>query len=140
MQLDGFGDLAANGIDGIQRSRGFLKDVGDAAAADGAQALKIHFENVLSTENDVALDDFCRRFGKQAGKGKRRNAFSASALSHDGKRRPFLQRKGDILHGIDEPLVGAKSDRELMDFEQIGRGHFFSERVSDAWRKASPAR
>ena len=38
MQPDGFGDLAANGIDGIQRSGGFLKDLGDAAATHRPQA------------------------------------------------------------------------------------------------------
>ena len=53
---------------------------------------------------------------------------------------PSFKRKGDVFDRLDGTIIGVEADGKLADFKQIGSGHFFSERVSDAWRSASPAR
>ena len=56
-----------------------------SSAVAATDAGRVQAFLVQRAGDDVAVDDFCRRLGKQAGKGKRRYALPAAALSDDGK-------------------------------------------------------
>src|SRR6478672_2501 len=140
VQLDSFRKLAPNRVDGIQRGRWFLEDVGDASASDVSQAFGSHSEDGFAAEGNLPADDLRGRCGQKAGQGKRGHTFSTPAFPDDGQRLSLVDRKGDVLYRLHEAVFAAKADGKLADIEQLGSGHVFWERVSEAWRSASPAR
>ena len=67
VELNCFGDLAADRIDGIERSGRFLKNVGDTSAADAAEMFYVHLENMFTAKNDIPVENFRRRLREASG-------------------------------------------------------------------------
>ncbi len=76
MDADGFGDLLADGEDGIQRGHRFLKHHGDATAAEAADFFVGHGEDVVAVKADVAGDASVLR--EQTEDGERGDGFAGA--------------------------------------------------------------
>ena len=50
VEVEGLGDLASDGEDGIERGGWFLKDVGDLGASNGAEVTGGHFQDIVAVE------------------------------------------------------------------------------------------
>src|SRR5437016_3543220 len=57
MQLERLGDLPADGEDRIQARHRVLEDHRDVVAADAPDLVVVHLQDVLTVEDDRALDD-----------------------------------------------------------------------------------
>jgi hypothetical protein len=88
----------------IERGHRILEDHGDLTAADLADLLGRHAEQVPAPEECFSSDHFPRRRLDQAENGQHRHALSASAFSDDPDRFPLLQREGDPIDGMDDPF------------------------------------
>ena len=119
VEADPFGDLAADGIHRVERSGGFLKNIGDPAAADQADLPGRHLQDVPAEEKDFAARVFGGRARDQAGEREGGDAFPAAALADDRQRVAFLHRKRNIFDGLDGAVFGAEPDGEVVDFEKV---------------------
>ena len=117
-----------------------MADLGDLAAADGAQAVGAHGQDAFAFEKNIAIGKLGGRDREEPGEGEGGHAFAAAAFAHDGEGGALFEREGDVFYGIDRAVFGAEADGEIADFEQVDHDYFLSERVSAAWRRASPAR
>ena len=90
VQLNCFGDLAADGIDRVERRGRFLKDVGDTSATDGAKVFYVHLENMFAAKNDIAVENLRRRLRQQAGQREGGDALATSAFADNRQGGSFF--------------------------------------------------
>ena len=108
VDADGFGNLAANGKDRVQRGHRILDNQGDAAAAHFAHLMLGKLEQVLAFQSDAAADDFPGRRRHQAHQGKHRNRLSAARLADDAQSLAPAQLETDPVHRLDRTPTGAE--------------------------------
>jgi hypothetical protein len=130
-----FGDLAADGHDGVERGHGLLKDHGDGAAAMAAHGVFAQGEEiggggfVVAPENAAGEVRGGRKKPQQgeAGRGFARAGFADEAEGFAGG-----DGEGDAVHGF----VRAEGDAEGFDAEQWVR-HSLRREYCAAMKRAS---
>src|SRR5438045_3499246 len=80
MKLERFGDLPADGEDRIQAGHGVLEDHRDVVAADAPDLVVVHLQDVLTVEDDRALDDAAGGLRNETHQRERGDRFPASGL------------------------------------------------------------
>ena len=118
MELDGFGELAVEGEDGVEGGHGFLEDHGHFGAPDAAHIVHIDFEDVLAVEEDFAGDGASGWVGDEAHQGEGADAFAAAAFAHEAEGFAGEDFVGDVVHGFDDAFVGEEVGLEVFDFKQ----------------------
>lgn len=122
MREDGFGDLAADAHDRVERGHGLLEDHGDGAAAVGAHLVFAEGEQVfgvrvgLAGELEAAGDG--GRGRKQAEDGERGGGLAGAGLADEADGFAGGNVEGDAVDGF----VAGEGDAEIADGEQRGRG------------------
>ena len=99
VEHEGFCDLVADAVHGVEGAEGLLKDDTDLTAAQLAQAVVGHFENVFTIKHDAPAQDFGGRLGQQAYKAHGGDAFTAAAFSHNAYAFAAGDIKADIIYG-----------------------------------------
>ena len=139
VQTHGLGNLAAHGVNRIERRARILENVGDLAAAQFAQLRRVHGEDILSVEKNFAAFDVGRRNRQQSREGERGDTFAAAAFADDGQRLARPEFEGRAFDRLDGAVLENEIDAEIADLEEWF-AHWRSDRVSTAWRRASPVR
>ena len=140
--------LVADGEQRVHRRHGLLKDHGDFVAADGAELLLIHLEQVLAIE-----ENFTRRIeralrGIELKNGHAADGLAAAALAHKAQGFPLFEREGDVPHGVQHRFaVHAEINRQVFDLQQFFLGFhcrppssYLVDLGSSASRRPSPTR
>src|SRR6185503_3062384 len=86
VELERLGDLAADREDGVEARHGVLEDHRDVVAADPADVVVVHLEDVLTVEHDRALDDLSGWLRDEAHERQCGDGLPATGLAHDAKR------------------------------------------------------
>ena len=133
MELQRFLDLVADAEDGVERGTGFLEDVADHAAADGAQFALVHLQHVAAVEENLAADVARGRRGHEARDGESGNALAAAALADEAERLAFRDGEGHAVHGAQGVRAGAEFELKVFDFEE---GHSFYHKGTKDTKKA----
>jgi hypothetical protein len=82
MKGDGFADLVAHRVDGVQRRHGLLEDHGDLVAANVAHLLITLLQEILTVKEDFAAHDLARRVGDEAHNRECRDGLAATRFAH----------------------------------------------------------
>ena len=98
VHLERFGDLAADGVDGVERGHRLLQDQADLAAADRAHRPLVERQQVAAVEPNRAADDPSRRVD-QAQDRQRGQRLAAARLADQGQRLAGVEREADARHG-----------------------------------------
>ena len=119
MQGEGFGELGADGEDGVEGGGGFLEDVGDVASAHAAELAFVEFEDVMAGDGHLVGGDEGGGFREEAGEGEGGGAFAAAAFTDDGDG--FSGHHGEVdafdrFGGFGS--VAFEADAEVFDFEE----------------------
>ena len=111
--FDDFGDLRADGTDGVEGGHGVLEDRGDLRAADAFPVLICpELGQIRSVEHDGAVRD--RSVGLQhARKGLREHRFAGAGLADDGKGLALIQIQGNIPDGREILVANAELDLDV---------------------------
>ena len=113
----GFGDLAADGHDGIERGHRLLKDHGDLAATDPAQGCRSLQEQIESgafagIPEDLAFDAGCGV--EEAWDGESGGAFAGAGLADEAEDLAFVEGKAYAANGFRV----AEANGEVADVEE----------------------
>ena len=119
MQGEGFGELGADGEDGVEGGGGFLEDVGDVASAHAAELAFVEVEDVVADDGHLVGGDEGGGFREKAGEGEGGGAFAAAAFTDDGDG--FSGHHGEVdafdrFGGFGS--VAFEADAEVFDFEE----------------------
>ncbi|GGA73012.1 hypothetical protein GCM10011507_25800 [Edaphobacter acidisoli] len=114
--LDGFGDLAADGHDRVERGHWLLKDHGETATAMAAHGFFRKREEFFACKLNAAGD--VRDGGQEAQQGQRCGGLAAAGFADQTEGFSGCNVEGDALDG----WVCAKGDAQIADFKE-GRIH-----------------
>ena len=114
MDTERFGDLAADGHDGIEGGHGFLEDHGEVFAAVAAHGVVREGEQVFAHKPYGSSD--LRGGGKEAEEGERGGGFAGAGLADQAEGLAGVDLKGDVADGGLIPEV----DGEVFDLEKRG--------------------
>src|SRR5215208_8049232 len=117
VDADGLPDLVPHCEDRVEARHRVLEDHGDVVAPYFLHPLLAHLEQVLALEEDLALRVFDRRPGVELHDRERRDALSAPRLANDPERLPRLEREGDPVHRLDDPILGLEVRLEVVDLQ-----------------------
>ena len=117
VQFQGFGELAADGEDGVQRGHRLLEDHGDAVAADGAHFLFGDLQEVFAVEIDFAADDDAGGIGDEAHHGEGADALAAGAFADEGDALALLDLVGEAVHGAEFAVLDVEIGPQVFDIE-----------------------
>ena len=143
MQQDGFHQLMADGIGGVQGGHGVLEDDGNLVAPDILHFLFGNTHQLLAVHLDGAGDDLAGLF-QNLHNGVSGNGLAGAGLPHNAQDLAPVQIKGDAVDGLDFTHGGEKRGMQIVYFKQC---HFlrisFLQRFSlgsKASRRPSPNR
>ena len=114
VRADRLHDLMTHLEEGMERRERVLEDHRDAGAADSAQVLRRHGQEILSVEHDAARDGRVRETGQPEDR-LRRHALAGAGLPDDAQRLPRAQRQGDALDGMDDAVDRLEGDVQVLD-------------------------
>ena len=97
MGLDGFGDLSADGHDGVEGGHGLLKDHGDLPAALAAELGVGEGAEVLTGEEDLPGD--AGGGGKKAEQGERGGGLAGAGLADEAEGLAGVDAEADVADG-----------------------------------------
>jgi hypothetical protein len=117
MDADLLDDLLADPVDGVQRAHRVLEDHRDVAAADLAQLLVGGGDQVQAVQGRAAADDRVGPAG-QPHQGHARDGLARAGLTDDRHDLAGGDAEGDRLDGLDEAVLGAEGDPEIVDLQQ----------------------
>ena len=110
VHLDRLDELLADLVEGVQRGERVLEDHRDLVAADLAQLVVGHLDQVRALEHDPAGDLGVRRPGSARGSsGWRRSCRSPDSPTIPSVS-PLLDLERDAVDGLDDALVGVEVD------------------------------
>jgi len=112
VRLDRLLDLKAHLEDRIQAAERVLKDHRDVLAANVADLLAAHLQQVIAAEQDLAAHDPAR-FVDQAQDGQGGHALAAARLADDPERFPGGQVKTDAVDRLDHAVVGEELGAQI---------------------------
>ena len=121
-----FANLFLDGVHGIQRGHGFLKNHGDVPAPQLAQlglgeTGDFHLASVPLLETDGTALTQRKGKGEEAHDGGTSDALAAAGFSHDAEVLLFADREVHTLHQLDRrfpPALG-ELDGEVAYFQQM---------------------
>src|SRR6185295_1801266 len=116
MQPQGFLDLSPDAHDRIERSRWFLKNITDQAAADRLQFCRAHAQRVSAVQKNLPHSIASRTWEKTANR-ERRHTFAGAALTHEAKSPARLNRERNIINNPDRSVIGHEFNRQILDFQ-----------------------
>jgi hypothetical protein len=114
--------LVAHAVVGVQRGEGVLEDHADLPSSQGSHLLLGGLQEVLSLEDDLPLDPGLL-LGDQTHHRQHADALSGPGLPHYAQRLSPLDREGDAVDGLDDPVVRGEVDLEVPDL-QDGLRHY----------------
>ena len=104
MQLKGFGELTADGEHRVEGSHRLLEDHADLVAADVADLLLVHLDDIFAFEEDLAGDYLSGRVRDQAEDREGANGLPAAALAHESDDLARLNVIRNARDSLDNPL------------------------------------
>src|SRR5262245_26586092 len=119
MDLHGFGELAADGKDGIERGHRLLEHHRDLAPADLPHLLFREREEIATLEENLPADDFAGRRHHEPHHGKGAHRFSAPRLSHERHR---LARHHIPRYAVDSPDLAARGTESRLQIAHLEEG------------------
>mgnify|MGYP000659990541 CR=1 FL=1 len=122
VQLQHLGDLVADPENRIQRHRGFLKNIGDSAAADLPEPPRGKPEKVdpfpfPRLKFDTVGGGEGRRRRQQPGQRKTADALAAPGFADQRQDFPAGNLKGDPVHHRQHAPPGAEPDRKILHIQ-----------------------
>ena len=121
MAQDGLDDLVADGEARIERGHRLLEDHRQPVAAQVAQGLVGHLEQIEAVEPDRA-GDLGRVFRQQPHDGERRHALAAAGFADQAERRAVGDAEVDAIDRVGgAAVVAVKDDPQALDFDQRRR-------------------
>src|SRR5699024_2807621 len=99
MQLQRLTDLTVDRQHWVQRGHRVLEDHRDLVAANLADLLVTHLEDVFAFEHHLSIDDLAWRARDQPHNGHRGNALTASTLAHYPECFARGDAKRDVIDG-----------------------------------------
>jgi len=112
---DGFGELAAHGVQRVQRGQRVLKDRADAAATDVAHFLVAEVVDALAFEQDLARCHAARGL-QQADDGSASERFARAGLPHHAQDLAGCNGEGNVVQGAQGTATAREFDNEVFDF------------------------
>ncbi len=110
------GHLAADAVHGVQRRHRLLEHHGHAVAAQAAQRVLVHVQQLLAVELDAAVH--LGMLWQQAHQRQGGQRLAAARLADQAQRGAALQDELQVLHGARAAARGLQGDGEAGDFEQ----------------------
>ena len=117
MRPDGLHELRPDAVERVQRRERVLEDHRDLLAADPAQLLLAHAQEIAAVEQHLAAERRVRAAG-QAEHGEVRDALAGAGLADDAERAPGVDGEGDAVDGAHHAVVRLEPDLEVADVEQ----------------------
>src|SRR5258708_21044473 len=125
MAQNGFDDLVADGETRIERGHRLLKNHRQPVAAQIAQGLVGHIEQVEAVEANRA-GDFGGMLRQQAHDGERSHALAAAGFTDQPERRAIGHAKIDAVDRVGgAAVVAVEDDPQALDFDQWDRTHLW---------------
>ena len=118
MDADDLGDLFLHGKDRVERGHGVLKDHGYLAAANLADIMIAHLQNVLPFKEDAPTLNLCRRGRQQVQNTQRRSRLPGARLAHQPQRLPDADGQVYVGHRVDDSIHGNVFHCQILDFKQ----------------------
>ena len=112
MDLECFGDLAADGHGGVEGGHGFLEDHAEVAAAVEAHGFFGEGEQGGAAKFNGARD--LGGGGEEAEEGEGDGGFAGAGFADEGEGLAGMDLEGDVVDGE----AGAKGDGEVGDVEE----------------------
>lgn len=122
MKGEGFGELGADGEDGVEGGGGFLENIGDVTSAHAAELAFVELEDVVAGYSHLASRNERRGFGQETCEGQCGGALAATTFADDGDGLTGHHGKVDALDGFGRfGSIAFEADAEILDLKQ-GRG------------------
>ncbi len=128
MRAHGFHQLAADGVERVQRGQRILEDGADLLAADRAELVWTHIVDAFAVEPDLATTDAAGRL-EQADDGGPGERLAGAALADDAEDLAGFDLERDAVERKQLAAAGVELDGEVVDLEQ---GHQRS-LIIEAW-------
>ena len=119
MLKDYFFDLLADGNDGVQRRARILEYQGDLLAADVADLLGGHVQQLAAVVGDAALDDLAGEW-HELKHGEGGYGFSGATLAHDAEYGVFIEGKRNAVDRLVHPFLCHEVGVQVFDFKKMG--------------------
>jgi hypothetical protein len=115
VRQDHLGDLGAHLVERVQARERVLEDHRDLLAADLPDLVAVHLEQVVALEQGLPgdLPAAGQPHDRQAG-----HALAGAGLAHDAEGLAPVEGEVDAVHRLDDAVVGAEPDPQVLDFEQ----------------------
>ena len=125
MEHHHFGNLIADGVEGIQGGHRLLKNHGNLAAANlpdapasGVQLGQIDNRAVFLVQKHLPFYNFARRLFDQPHNRVGGDAFATATFAHHTQRRLAAQCQIDTVDSLDSSPFKKKIGLEIFDFQQ----------------------
>ena len=118
MGEDDLGQLLADREDRVERGHRVLEDHRDPAAAQLAEVVRFHLDEVGALEQDRAAGNVAGGLRQEAEDRERRHALAAAGFADDPDRLVGRQVEGNAIDGMDASGRGGELDAEIADREQ----------------------
>ncbi len=122
---DGFRDLVADRMDGVQRGHRLLEDHGDPVAPDVVDLAAALLPEVRSLEQDLSRLYLPRRIDELHDR-QGRDALPAAGFPHHPEGLVPADEEIDAIHGLDRAGLGVKVRLQSPDLEQGLGSHLVS--------------
>ena len=123
MRPDRLHELDADAVERMQRRQRVLEDHRDVVAAQPAQLALGQPQQLAPAEGRAAGDARARR-AREAHERQTRHALARPRLADDPQHAAGLQREGDAVDGLHDPVLGIEVHAQVGDLQQRrGRAH-----------------
>ena len=139
MQQQYLGNLIGDGIDGIKRGEGILKDHGYFFAAYPIERFRTLTREVHAVEQHLAPLDASVAAVKQSGDRAGNGAFSAARFAHYAKHLAAAERKAHAVHRGNDPVSSIIVGFEIIDVQyRLHGGYSFLFMAAGGFIKSRP--
>ncbi len=130
---DGLFQLIADGVAGIQRGHGLLKNHGHARPPNAGHVRRAGHQQVLALENQfIGPADPPGRQEIHDRQG--RHGFAAAGFAHQAQGLALIHTEADVAHGVQHPRRQPQIGMQSLDFQQLAH-----DRPSGAVTSRSPS-
>jgi hypothetical protein len=119
VEFERLGDLPANRQHRVERGHRILKNHGDAVAADVAQLIFTQFQQVLTVEQDFAVDNLAGRLRDQPDQRHHADALAGAGFSHDRHGLTLVDTVRDSIDGMNHAILREELRAEVLHFQQF---------------------
>ena len=145
VEFDAFADLIADSHDRVQRGHRVLENHGHFVAAHFLQLFRLHCQDVLPVQPDLAAFDFPRRVWYQVENRARRSRFTRAGLSDEAQRAASADAEADAVDGMYVGVLRLVADDQIPNIQNsivihLSSSSYFFSFGSSASRRPSPRR